>query len=203
MDPAAVPARLDVGGIEATLVRVRLAELARDEHVLARLVPEVVVERRQLAAVLPAALDLERLRVEDGEAAGAVPLGVAEHRDDDVVSGHAVNGVRPRVSGRGDDLFRLDHLVDLGPARIVGDIDEVEARGAEAGDDQMRTVGAVARRAAPVPAIVMELVADVRHRQFVGDPPLLGIDDGQEIGRLDSGALAQAGDVEELLGRSS
>jgi hypothetical protein len=46
-------------------------------------------------AVLPPALDLEGLRVEHREAAGAVAVGVAEHRDDDVVSGHAVHGVRP------------------------------------------------------------------------------------------------------------
>ena len=40
-----VAAGLDVGEVEALLVGVRLAELRGDEHVLARLVPEVVVER--------------------------------------------------------------------------------------------------------------------------------------------------------------
>ena len=31
--------------------------------------------------------------------------------------------------------------------------------------------------------------------------PVLGVDDGEEVGRVDAGALVQAGDVEELLGR--
>ena len=70
----------DVLEVETRLVCVRLAELRRDEDVLARLVPEVVVEGRPLAAVLPAALDLERLRVEAGEAARAVPVCISEHR---------------------------------------------------------------------------------------------------------------------------
>ena len=48
---------------------------------------------------------------------------------------------------------------------------------------------------------MVELVADVRHRQLVDDPALLGVDDGEEVGRLDAGALVQAGEVEELLGR--
>src|SRR5919197_4448107 len=76
VDLVAVAAGFDVGKVETLFVRVGLAELARDEHVLAWLVPEVIVERRQLAAVLPAALHFERLRVEDGEATGAVAVGV-------------------------------------------------------------------------------------------------------------------------------
>jgi hypothetical protein len=171
VDAAPVAAGGDVLEVEALLVRVRLAELRGDEHVLARLVPEVVVERRLLAAVLPAALDLERLRVEHGEAAGAVPVGVAEHRDDDVLAGHAVHGVRARVARPRDDLLRLDHLLDPRPARVGRDVHDVDPRRAEAGDDQVRAVGAVAGRAAAVPPEVVELVADVRHRRLVDDPP--------------------------------
>jgi len=33
----------------------------------------------------------------------------------------------------------------------------------------------------------------------VHDPSVLGVDDGDEVGRLDAGALVQAGEVEELL----
>jgi hypothetical protein len=62
---APIPARGYVLDIEPRLVRVRLAELRPDQRVLARLVPEVVVEGRSLAAVLPASLDLEGSRVED------------------------------------------------------------------------------------------------------------------------------------------
>src|SRR6187549_3906793 len=90
VEPLPVPPGLDVGEVEPRLVGVRRAELARDEHVLARLVPEVVVHRRVRTAVLPAALDLERPRVEHGEAAGRVAVRVAEHRDDDVLARHAV-----------------------------------------------------------------------------------------------------------------
>jgi hypothetical protein len=46
VQPLSVAARADVLYVEALFVRVRLAKLRRDEHVLARLVPEVVVERR-------------------------------------------------------------------------------------------------------------------------------------------------------------
>ena len=43
-----VAARADVIELEPRLVGIRFAELGRDEDVLARLVPEVVVERRSL-----------------------------------------------------------------------------------------------------------------------------------------------------------
>ena len=55
---------------------------------------------------------------------------------------------------------------------------------------------------AAVPAEVVELVADVRHRRLVDDPAVVGVDDGEEVRRVDAGALVQAGEVEELLGRA-
>ena len=114
VEPASVAALAHVLEVEAGLVGVRLGELARDERVLPRLVPEVVVERRPLAAVLPAALDLERLRVDHGEPTGAVAFGVAEHRHDDVLARHAVDRVRTGVAGLAHDLLGLDHLLDRG-----------------------------------------------------------------------------------------
>ena len=152
-----------------------------------------------MPAVLPAALDLERARVQDGEAAGAVAVGVAEHADDDVLAGHAVHGVRARQPGRADDLVGLDHLLDPRPPRVVGDVDDVDPRGTEAGHDQMRAVGPVAGRAAAVPAEVVQLVADVGHRRLVHDPAVLGIDHRQEVRPLHRRALVQAGEVQELL----
>ena len=201
VDALPVATRLDVGGVKTGLIGIWLAELGRDEHVLARLVPEVVVERRRLAAVLPAALDLERLRVEDDEAAGTVAVGIAEHRDDDVVARHAVDRVRSRIARLLDDLLGLDHLLDPGSAWVVGDVDDVDPRRPEAGHDQVRAVGAVAGRRAAVPAEVVELVARVGHRHFVDDPPVVGVDDRQEVRRVDSGAFVQADEIEELLGR--
>ena len=87
-----------------------------------------------------------------------------------------------------------------GPARIVGDVEHVDPRRAEAGHDQVRAIGPVTRRAAAIPAEVMQLVADVGHRRLVHDAAVLGIDDGEEVGLVDAGALVQAGEVEELLG---
>ena len=148
-------------------------------------------------------LHLECLRVDCGEPACAVAVGVAEHRDDDIVAGHAMDRVRPRVPGLGDDLLRLDHLLDGRLPGVVGHVHDVDARRAEAGHDQVRAVGAVAGRRTAVPAEVVELVADVRHRQLVHDLTVLGIDDRQEVRFLDARALVQAGEVEELLLRRS
>ena len=199
MQAAAVAPGGDVCGVEPALVRVRLAELGGGEHVLARLVPEVVVERRVRAAVLPPALDLERARVQDGEAAGAVAVGVAEHADHHVVARHAVHGMGAREAGLGDQLLGLDHLLDPRPPRVVGDVDDVDPRGAEAGHDEMRAIRPVAGRAAAVPAVVVQLVADVGHRHPMHDPPLLGVHHRQEVRLLHARALVQAGDVQELL----
>jgi hypothetical protein len=150
------------------------------------------------AAVLPAALDLEGPGVEHREAAGAVAVGVAEHADHDVVAGHAVNGVGAGQSRLAHDLVGLDHLLDPRAAGIVGHVDDVDARRAEAGDDQVRPVRAVAGGAAAVPAEVVQLVAGGRHLELVHDPPVLGVHDGEEVGP--PRALVEARDVEELLG---
>src|ERR687896_532420 len=63
----------------------------------------------------------------------------------------------------------------------------------------MRAIGPVAGRGAPVPAVVVELVADVGHRQLVDDPALLRVDDGEEIWCFDTGPLVEAREIEELL----
>ena len=49
------------------------------------------------------------------------------------------------------------------------------------GHDQMRAIRPVARRAAAIPAEVVQLVADVGHRRLVDDPAVLGIDHGEEV----------------------
>src|SRR5215208_2760876 len=157
MQAAAVAPGGDVGGVEPWLIGRGLAEFRRGEDVLTRLVPEVVVEPRVRAAVLPAPLELERLRVEDREAAGTVALRVAEHADDDVVARHAVDRVRTRQAGLAHDLLRLDHLLDPRSTRVVGDVDDGDPRGAEARDDQVRAVRPVAGRAAAIPAAVVQL----------------------------------------------
>jgi hypothetical protein len=201
VESGSVAPRRDVVRIEALLVGVGLTKLRREERVLPRLVPEVVVEGRRLASVFPAALQVECLRIEHREAAGAISVGIAEHRDDDVVAGHAVHRVRARVAGCADDLFGLDDPFDLRPARVVCDVEHVDARGAETRHDQVGAVGPVARRAAAVPAVVMQFVADVRHRRLVHDPAVFGIDNGDEVGGVHTCPLVQAGEVQELFGR--
>ena len=46
----------------------------------------------------------------------------------------------------------------------------------------------------------MQLVAHVGHRRLVHDAAVLGIDDGEEVGLVDAGALVHAGEIQELLG---
>ncbi len=88
----------------------------------------------------------------------------------------------------------------LGRRGSSATLSDVDPRRAEAGHDQMRAIGPVARRAAAIPAEVMQLVAHVRHRRLVHDPAVLGVDHGEEVGLVHAGALVQAGEIQELLG---
>jgi hypothetical protein len=115
-----------------------------------------------------------------------------------------MNGVRPRQPGLTDDLLRLDHLLELWAARVVGHIDDVNTGGAEARDDQMRAVRPVAGRAAAIPTVVVQLVPNVRHRQLMGHRSIsvrvrVRVDDREEVGLVHACALVQTGDVEKLL----
>src|SRR6185436_3578818 len=83
---AAVAPGSDVVDVKARLVGIGFAELRGGQHVLARLIPEVVVERGMWSAVLPTARDLECPRIQHGEPACAVAVGVAQHADDDLVA---------------------------------------------------------------------------------------------------------------------
>jgi hypothetical protein len=191
---AAVLAGRHIARVEAVLEGVRRAPLAGDERVLARLVPEVVGELELAGVLLPAARDREVARVERREAARAVAVGVAQHRDRDDVAGHAVDSVGGAEAELLGDLLALDHMLD--PRRGgVGDIEHVDAAGPEAGDDQGVALEArVAGRGAGVPAEVMELVADVRHVDAADDlAVVLGgrvdVDHRDEVRLLDPGAL--------------
>jgi hypothetical protein len=41
----------------------------------------------------------------------------------------------------------------------------------------------------------MQLIADVRHGRLVNDPPVFGVDDGEEVGRLDAAPYVHAGEI--------
>jgi hypothetical protein len=160
-----------------------------------------VVHGRALTAVLPAAPHLEGARVEHGEPADAGAIPVTQHADHDVVARHAVDGVRPRVTRLVGELLRLDDLLDARPPGVVRDVEDVDPRRAEARRDQVRAIRSVARGAAAVPAEMMELVTDVRHRRLVHDPARLGVDHGEEVGRPRARAPVEARHVEQVLRR--
>jgi hypothetical protein len=125
-------------------------------------------EALRAALNLPAAEHVEALGVDEEDAAGRIALGVAERGDIDAV-GSAMDRVRAAVAGRLDHLRGLDHPHDVGAFRVGLGVDDVDARGAQARDHEIapldmgvRGVGAKAR-AARVPAIMVELIAGLRH----------------------------------------
>ena len=130
--------------------------------------PDVVGELLRPAIDLPPAANVERLRVQDERAAGAVAVGRAQRAHVDAVRS-AVDRVRRGVAGALRQRLRLDHLHDLRLARIGLGVEDVNARRVDPRHDQiaplhvrMRRVRAQARTAR-VPAEVMQLVAGVRH----------------------------------------
>ena len=188
----------------------RGAPLARHEDVVVEVPPEVVGEVLRTAVLLPRADDLEGVVVQQRDAAG--PL-IAERRtqigDVDAL-GAAVRGVRPAVAGLALVLLRLDDLRDLRVERVVLDVDEVDAAGAQphhqqvaALDVRMRVVGAQ-RRAARVPAVVVQLVPGVRHRAPADHLPVPGgrgvdVDDGQCVRLRLALTSPEGGDVGQPL----
>ena len=101
-------------------------------------------------------------------AARPVAVRRAEGADVDAV-GSAVDGVPVGVAGLRRHLLRLDRLDDLGLGRVGLGVDDVDARGAEAGHDQVAPLDVRVRRVraehrgAGVPAEVVQLVAGVGH----------------------------------------
>jgi hypothetical protein len=158
--------------VHARLDHVRRAPLAGDHAVVAEVPPEVVGELLRAAVALPCALDLERVVVEDEDAAGTVAIRVAEGVHVDAVRA-AVHGVRAAVAGLLRDLLGLDRPDDSRLERVALRVQHIHARGAQSRHDQVAPLHVrvrhpgTERRRAGVPAEVVELVADVRHL----DPP--------------------------------
>ena len=131
---------------QAVLDHLRRAPLARDHGAVVEVPPEVVGELLRPAVGLPGALDREVLVVEQEDAAGPVAVGVAERGDVDPVRA-AVDGVRAAVAGLAGDLVGLDHLHELGRARVLLDVEHVDARASAA----RARAGSGARRAGAAP----------------------------------------------------
>ncbi|HKN46107.1 MAG TPA: hypothetical protein VJW23_19515, partial [Propionibacteriaceae bacterium] len=109
VDLAAVLELADLLEVEARHEGVRRRPFGRNHHVVARLVPEVVVELHGPEIVFPSPDDLEIL-VQVQEAARRVAPCVAEHRDDDV-GAEAVHGMRGRQIRPGLNVGAVDHFV--------------------------------------------------------------------------------------------
>ena len=135
------------------------------------------MQRLRTAVDLPPPEHLEGLAVHDedaGRSVGAILAAAAERADIDAV-GTAVNGVRPRVAGLFEDFLGLDDLVDLRLCRIGLGVDDIDAGGSHAGNDEVAPLQEGVpgqrrqRRRAGIPSEVVKLVALVRHRHGVDD----------------------------------
>ena len=119
-------------------------------------------------SLLPRADDVEGVAIHHEDAAGPVAVGVAERADVDCV-GTAVHGVRARVPGTfaitsSGSITRTMRGCDGSGFRI----DDVDARRAQTRHDEIAPLDVrmrrerTERRAARVPAEMMQLVASVR-----------------------------------------
>src|SRR5215204_1732609 len=155
----------------------RQPPLARHHVVAGQVPPEVIVQLLGSTVDLPAAEDLERLTVHDEDAWRPVcaVLAAATKRTDVDAFRPAVDRVGPRVAGFFEQLLRLDDLVDRRLSRIWLRIHHIDARGADAWDDQItplekRVTGERRQgRRAGIPAEMVELVPLVGHRHRVDD----------------------------------
>ncbi len=148
------------------------------DHIVARQVPPEIVMLVLVAPVdLVAADDVEAVAVHDenaGRARGAVLAAAPERRDINAVR-PAMDGVRPRIAGLGEDLFGLDDLVNLRRRRAALHVHHIDPRRPDAGNDEIAALPermAVHRRqrgGTGVPAEMMKLVADIGHEQCVDD----------------------------------
>ena len=163
MDLAAVFEVADLFQIKARHEGVGRGPFAGHHDVVARLVPEIIIELHAAQVVLPAPDNLEVL-IDVQEAAGRFALGVAEHGDDDVRA-QTMNRVRRGEIGLLLDLRTLDHLVQPGVFRIGRAVDDMQIGAAHPRHDQITPLlGGIAMAGrAGVPAHVVQFIADARH----------------------------------------
>ena len=90
VQPSSILAGLDVLQLEAGLKRLGGSPLAADHHVMSGLIPEVVIEVHPRAIRGPRARNLEVV-AQQQEAAGPVPLLIAEHGNHDPSVGQAMD----------------------------------------------------------------------------------------------------------------
>ena len=123
-------------GLQAVFDHVRRAPLAGEHGVETEMPPEVVMEYLRAAIHLPLAQHVERFAVEHEDAAGTVAVGRAERADVEAFRA-AMHRVRARVVRAGEHFLRLDHLGNRRHSRVRLGVDDVNARGAQPGHDQI------------------------------------------------------------------
>ena len=142
--------------------------LGRDDHVVVDVPPDVVGQVLVAAVLLELAEHVEGGVVEQRDPAGALGAVAAAQAGHVQVAGAAVHRVRARVVGPLAQFLRAEHLHDLGRRRVLQRVEDVDARGPDAGDDQVAPVavgvraGRAERARAGVPAEVVQFVAEVR-----------------------------------------
>ena len=194
---------------QTVLDRIRRPPFARHHRVVAKMPPRVIGETLRPAVDFPAAKHLEAFGVHEEDAARSVARGVAERGDVDAFR-PAMHGVRAAIAGPLDDFFGLDHLGDRRASQVGLRVDDVDARGAEARHDEIAPldvrvgrIGAEAR-AASIPSIMVQLVAELRHFDLADDRGIAGragidVDDGQRVRHVPLGRECR--DIGERLGR--
>src|SRR5262245_36193811 len=123
-------------GIHSILDHVGSAPGAGDHSVEPQVPPHVVSQLLRTAIKLPAALNLQRLRVHDKCAARTVAVGRAKCTQIDSVRS-AVDGMRCRIAGAIPNLLGLYDFDDSRLLRIRFDIKDVDARGVDPRNDQI------------------------------------------------------------------
>ena len=156
-------------GIQPVLDHRRRGPLRRDHGVVAQMPPHVVGEVLRSAVLLPRTDHLERVVVEQRDAAGTVVAVRSAQRGHEDAARPAVHGVRPRVSGLGGEFVGLDRVRQHWVSRVGLGVEDISVRRPDTGDDEvaplhgMALVAVVAQRArAGVPAEVVQFVAGRR-----------------------------------------
>src|SRR5919202_1755974 len=178
-------------GVEPALDHIRRAPLAGDHGVVAQVPPEVVGEVLRSPLYLPSPQGVETLVIHDEDAAGTLPVGSTERAHVDTLRA-AVDGVGAAVAGSLVQLVWLYHLDYARLSRVGLGVDDVHARRAQTRDDQIPAlyvrVGCVGakRRAAGVPAEVVQLIAGSRHLHAPDDLTVslrarIGIEDSERV----------------------
>jgi hypothetical protein len=146
---------------------------------MAEMPPGIVGELLRPAVDFPAPKHFEILVVHEEDAAGSLSLGIA-HRGDVHAFRAAMHCMRTAIAGALGEFGRLDHLDDLWLSRIGLGVDDVNARGTQAGHHEIAPLGVGMRRVgaqaggAGVPAEMMQLVARIRHGHLFDDRAIAG-----------------------------